>query len=111
MNEPIVCASLWKAVMRAAGWRCQCRGACGQPHKKGDGRCTHEHGKYASKRRAPVRLTAAPADPAITGIAAARLPRGELAAWCPGCLDQARRAARKAAASAPDPAQSGLFDL
>lgn len=110
MSEPIVYAGQWGAVMRAAGRRCQCRGECGNEHKKGAGRCPREHDQYASKHRGPVRLVAAPADPAVTGTAAARLPLSALSAWCPDCLDAARRSARKAAAAVQE-TQGGLFDL
>ena len=111
VSEPIVSADAWNAVMRAAGFRCQCRGECGNPHKKGAGRCPREHDQYASKHRGPVRLISAPADPAVTGVAATRLPRGELRAWCPECHDGARRAANRAARQVPDTDQSHLFDL
>ncbi|WP_052847422.1 hypothetical protein [Streptomyces avicenniae] len=111
MSEPIVYTRLWHAVMRAAGYQCQCRGECGNPHKQGQGRCPREHDKHPGMHRAPVRLTAAPADPAVTGLAAARLPRGELRAWCPDCHDGARRAAKRAARAEPDADQGGLFDL
>ncbi|MDT0307196.1 hypothetical protein RM780_09500 [Streptomyces sp. DSM 44917] len=110
MSEPIAYADLWRAVMAAAGWRCQCRGECGNPHKSGQGRCPKEHDKHASKHRGPVRLIAAPADPGVTGLAAARLPRGELRAWCTDCHDHTRRAGRKAAAAVPDTNQTSLFD-
>ncbi|WP_063784285.1 hypothetical protein [Streptomyces sp. SBT349] len=111
MSEPIVYAGTWRAVMAAAGRRCQCRGECGNPHKKGEGRCPKEHDRYASKHRAPVRLIAAPADPTVTGLAAAALSRGELLAWCPECHDGARRAANRQSRNQPDPEQDSLFDL
>ncbi len=104
-------ADTWRAVMRAAGFRCQCRGECGNPHKQGQGRCPKEHDKYASKHRGPVRLLAAPAEPAVTGLAAARLERGGLRAWCPECHDAARRAANRRERTAPAADQSSLFDL
>ncbi|GAB2887539.1 hypothetical protein [Streptomyces mayteni] len=111
MSEPIAYADLWHPVMRAAGYRCQCRGECGNDHKKGQGRCPREHDQHASKHRGPVRLIAAPADPTLTGLAAARAERSQLRAWCPDCHDNARRGARKAAATAPVADQGGLFDL
>ncbi|MGW5420220.1 hypothetical protein [Streptomyces sp. NPDC003943] len=109
-SEPIAAAGLFRAVMVAAGHRCQCEGKCGQPHTKGEGRCTREHGRHAGKHGGPIRLMAAAADPLATELAAAALPASELRAWCPPCFTAARRAAQRATA-APDDDQGGLFDL
>ena len=111
MSEPIAYADAWRRVMRAAGWRCQCRGECGNPHKSGQGRCPHEHDRPARKRGGPVRLIAAPADPTVTGLAAARLAREHLRAWCPPCRDGARRTANRAARSSPGIGDGALFDV
>ncbi|KNE81650.1 MULTISPECIES: hypothetical protein [Streptomyces] len=111
MAEPIVGAALWRRVMAAAGYRCQCAGQCGNPHTKGEGRCLKEHDKYASRHSGPVRLLAAAADPATPPRAAALLPVADLRAWCPTCFDATRRAAQRLTRAAPDPAQGGLFDL
>ncbi|MFI1849705.1 hypothetical protein [Streptomyces sp. NPDC020480] len=111
MSEPIVYAAAWRPVMKAAGYRCQCTGQCGNPHTKGGGRCAREHDQHASKHRGPVRLIAAPADTCTSARAAAQLPAAELRAWCPDCHDAARRAAQRAARTAPDTDQGGLFDL
>lgn len=109
-SEPIVAAALFRAVMTAAAWRCQCTGACGQPHAKSDGRCPREHDGYAGKHGGPVRLMAAPAAPTITNLQAAALPATELRAWCPGCLAAARRLATQQT-STPTTDQCELFDL
>ncbi|MFF4701398.1 hypothetical protein [Streptomyces chattanoogensis] len=105
-TEPIAAAGLFRAVMAKAGWRCQCTGACGQPHALSDGRCPREHDGYASKHGGPVRLMAAPADPRIPERDAVALPACELRAWCPGCYTAARKSAPAAGAL-----QGGLFDL
>ena len=109
-SQPIVGAAVFTAVMEAAGYRCQCGGECGNPHTKGDGRCPHEHDHYTSKHGRRVRLMAAPADPLATDVTAARLPIGELRAWCPDCHTAAARHAKKRLPAAPE-AQCGLFDL
>jgi hypothetical protein len=106
--EPIAAAALFRKVMTAAAWRCQCTGACGQPHAQSDGRCPREHGNYAGKHSGPIRLIAAPADPATTARRAAVLPAADLRAWCPTCHTTATRKTRPPAAA---PEQGGLFDL
>ncbi|MFB7610374.1 hypothetical protein [Streptomyces gardneri] len=107
---PLAAADLFHTVMEAARHRCQCAGACGQPHTKGEGRCPREHGRHAGKHSGPTRLMAAAADPLTTELAAAALPASELRAWCPPCFTAARRTAQRGAA-APDANQGGLFDL
>ncbi|MEW2084182.1 hypothetical protein [Streptomyces sp. NPDC005283] len=111
MSEPIVAADLFRAVMAAAGGRCQCEGECGQPHTKGEGRCPREHDKYAGKHSGPVRLMAAAADPLTTDLQAAALPASELRAWCPPCFTAARRIAKRKTNQTPTTDQCGLFDL
>ncbi|MEU4964981.1 hypothetical protein [Streptomyces smyrnaeus] len=111
MSEPIAFAALWRAVMWAAGYRCQCTGECGNPHKKSEGRCPREHDQCASKQRGPVHLTAAPTDLTQGTQTASRLPVSALRAWCPDCHDAARRAAARTARRQTDPAQAELFDL
>ncbi|TDC21251.1 hypothetical protein E1265_18545 [Streptomyces sp. 8K308] len=112
MSEPIAYAALWRPVMKAAGFRCQCRGECGNPHKSGQGRCPREHDQHASRHRGGiVRLIAAPADPSLTGLAAARADRSQLRAWCPDCHDNARRAANRAARTEVVSEQGGLFEI
>ncbi|UQA93107.1 hypothetical protein [Streptomyces halobius] len=109
-TEPIAAAGLFRAVMAAAGWRCQCTGACGQPHAQSDGHCPREHDGYAGKHGGPIRLMAASADPSITDRQAVALPVGELRAWCPSCLAAARRIVKQLT-SIPTTDQCGLFDL
>ncbi|MFE7664765.1 hypothetical protein [Streptomyces celluloflavus] len=109
-STPITAVSLFRAVMTAAEWRCQCTGACGQTHAKSDGRCPREHDGYVGKNSGPVRLTAAPPDPLTNDLQAAALPAGELRAWCPTCLTTARTRAHKTRA-AGTPSPEGLFDL
>ncbi|MFJ9093828.1 hypothetical protein ACIRIR_20220 [Streptomyces globisporus] len=108
MSEPIVAAGLFRAVMAAAGGRCQCTGQCGQLHAKTDRRCPREHDSYAGKHGGPVRLMAAAADPTIAERQAAALPAERLRAWCPGCFTDTRRSRRTAEPAAE---QGGLFDL
>lgn len=108
MSEPLSGVGTWRPVMRAAGYRCQCTGQCGNPHAKSDGRCPREHDAPSSKRGHLVRLLAAPADPLTPPVAAASLPAGELRAWCPECHSAAVRAARRAKPTVGVP---GLFDL
>ncbi|MGW6476693.1 hypothetical protein ACWGDS_01830 [Streptomyces sp. NPDC055059] len=110
MSEPLSGIATWRPVMQAAQFRCQCTGACGNPHGKSEGRCPHEHDAYTSKHGHRVRLIAAPADPLATAVAAAALPASELLAWCAGCHTAAARAARRAA-SAPAVEAPGLFEL
>ncbi|MEU8028015.1 hypothetical protein AB0C13_05180 [Streptomyces sp. NPDC049099] len=107
-SQPIVGAAVFTAVMEAAGYRCQCSGECGNPHAKGNGRCQHEHDHYTSKHGRRVRLMAAPVDSLATDVTAARLPVGELRAWCPDCHTAA---ARRARVTAPVDDAPVLFDL
>ncbi|ANS67956.1 hypothetical protein SLINC_5732 [Streptomyces lincolnensis] len=108
MSEPLAAVDVWRPVMEAAGHRCQCTGACGNPHSKGGGRCPREHDGYTSKHGHRVRLMAAPADPLTPPATAVALPVGELLAWCPECQAAAVRQARKVAPVEDAP---GLFDL
>ncbi|NLU68477.1 hypothetical protein [Streptomyces sp. HNM0574] len=105
MSEPIVCARQWRRVMRVAGYRCQCTGACGADHTQGGGRCSREHDRPADKGPQRNRLLAAPADPTLSPTLAAR---AELRAWCGPCHATACRTARRAR-NEPDPAQGALF--
>ncbi|MFB7663944.1 hypothetical protein ACFC1R_08350 [Kitasatospora sp. NPDC056138] len=98
---------LWLVVLAAAAGRCQCRGTCGKKHDKDGGRCKTVHGT------GPVRLRAAPAEPAdllLPSHKAAALPKTALIAWCPECHDATRRAAAKAReADAPATEPDALF--
>ncbi|MFD3438816.1 hypothetical protein ACFWU3_15085 [Streptomyces sp. NPDC058685] len=108
MSEPLVYADLWRPVMEAAGFRCQCVGQCGGKHAKSQGRCPREHDQPASKHRGPVRLLAAPTNPLTPPVAACRLPMSDLWAWCPDCHTAAHRAAHRTQAAQPE-GQDGLF--
>ncbi|MFE0460748.1 hypothetical protein ACFW1A_16015 [Kitasatospora sp. NPDC058965] len=116
---PLGDRGLWQQVTAAAAGRCQCRGACGRPHIKPEegGRCPHRHGGYRSKHGsgAPVRLLAAPADPAALlwpPHRQAALPGAELAAWCPDCHSAATTRARKTAGAAqPATGPDALFEI
>ncbi|MET8882553.1 hypothetical protein [Streptomyces rubiginosohelvolus] len=97
---PLAATSLFRAVMVAAGWRCQCTGQCGHSHNRAENRCSRTHGGR-------VLLMAAPADTSTSERAAAVLPADALRAWCPGCHTAVRRTT-----TGPEPAaQDGLFDL
>ncbi|QTD97029.1 hypothetical protein [Streptomyces cyanogenus] len=113
VRPPIVGAALWTAVMRNAGHRCECRGACGKKHsapgQRTQGRCDLENGKHISKRGEVV-LIAMPRDPINEGdfVTAASLPARRLAAMCPDCYDAVRRKIAKAIKQLP-PQEDGLF--
>lgn len=110
MSEPIVYADQWRPLVEAAGYRCQCTGACGNKHTKGNGRCERKHDQYADKHHGPARLVVAPDDPAVSVVEAATVPPERLRAWCTFCLDAARRAVKTAARKQTNPEQDGLFD-
>lgn len=77
------------AKVTAAGDRCECTGQCGREHRREhDGRCHVLDGPAH-------RLVVAPAAPATAWTVAARLPDDALAVWCPGCVTEAERAARR----------------
>ena len=101
---PLVAVALWRAVMDRASQggadpRCECEGACGQPHIKGGGRCPRTHGQYV-KNHGTIRLHAAPRDLSVSVVAAAALPAEALAAWCPTCHAAAYLAATREARAA-----------
>lgn len=112
---PIVGAEVWSAVMdrasrsrepapgsvfdREPAPQCECTGQCG---KHAGARCPHTHGEYR-KKGGPIRLAAAPANLAIEGTAAMRLPVEQLLAWCQPCHTAAGKVAqRQATVSAGD---------
>jgi len=66
-RPPLAGAATWTEVMTAAGWRCECAGDCGRPHRKSGDRCT-------SERRRGQQLTVAPIDPLTPTAAAATAP-------------------------------------
>ncbi|MFB8417403.1 hypothetical protein ACFC63_18035 [Streptomyces albidoflavus] len=108
-SVPLAAAALHTAVMRAAEYRCQCTGRCGNAHRKGGGRCPLVHDGYTSKRGRRVHLAAAPPDPLTPLVQAVSLSAADLMAWCPDCHTGALRQARKDARR-PDPDQGALFD-
>ena len=112
----------WIVVTDRDGRRCRCHGECGSRHfDRVKGRPDPAPGSPGARCRvagAPGRpvlpgdLVVAPADPAVPSADAWRLPREELATWCPACLMGASaaaraRARRAAAATVADP--EGLF--
>ncbi|MGW1129256.1 hypothetical protein [Streptomyces sp. NPDC002526] len=98
--EPIAATDLFRKVMHAANWRCQCTGQCGQRHARTEGRCSRSHSTTTP-------LMAAPSDPATSDRAAVAVPAEGLRAWCSGCHSAARNTVRR-----PAPVtQDGLFDL
>jgi len=102
-SGPVAPLPLWDLVIHRAGHCCECTGACGKKHASTGGRCDRANGSYASKHRGPIRLLAAPADPAQLALPAdqqARLTADALAAWCPTCHDTARTRATRAARQA-----------
>ena len=113
VRPPIVGAALWTAVMKNAGHRCECRGACGKRHSvsgsRTQGRCDLENGKHISKKGEVV-LIAMPRDPINEGdfVTAASLPARRLAAMCPDCYDAVRRKIVKAVKALP-PQDDELF--
>lgn len=113
VRPPIVGAALWNTVMRAAGHRCQCQGACGKKHAdrtRKAARCTHYNGEHIAKRGEVV-LIATPRDPVNEGdfVSAARLPARRLLALCPDCWDGVRRIFAKAVKQMA-PQEDDLFD-
>ncbi|MEV0220817.1 hypothetical protein [Streptomyces sp. NPDC050704] len=115
VRPPIVGAALWTAVMKNAGDRCECRGACGQkhdPNRRGvQSRCPLENGKHISKKGKVV-LIAMPRDPIGEGdfTTAAQLPARRLAAMSTTCYDAVLAKIRKAEKAIP-PQDDGLFAI
>lgn len=114
VRPPIVGAALWSAVMKNAGHRCECKGACGAKHAdrtRKPGRCVLTNDEYVSKRKARIYLIATPRDPVNEGdfVTAAQLPARRLIALCPDCYDGVRRIFKKAEKKLP-PQEDGLFD-
>jgi hypothetical protein len=82
----------WPEVMERAGWRCECAGACGRPH-----RCPAEHAAGHPLHLVPVWPASEPV--------AARLPAAALVALCADChAGMARGALRTADTMRPSPA-------
>lgn len=114
-RPPIVGAALWTAVMKNAGDRCECQGACGKKHDpertRKQGRCPLANGQFVSKV-GQVTLVATPRDPINEGdfVTAASLPPSRLAAMCGPCHDAVRRKIR-AAEKKLAPQMDDLFDV
>lgn len=113
VRPPIVGAALWTAVMKNAGDRCECHGACGKKHDpdrtRKQQRCDTSNGDHVSKVGL-IALLAVPRDPINEGdfATAARLPAKRLAAMCRPCHDAVLRKIRAATKKlAPT---DGLFD-
>ncbi|MGW2832083.1 hypothetical protein [Streptomyces sp. NPDC001286] len=107
-SQPLAALDVWRPVMEAAGYRCQCDGECGNQHAKAGGRCPREHDGYTSKHGHRIRLMAAPADVLTPPVEAVAVPVEGLRAWCPECHTAAARRARTAAPVEDAP---GLFEL
>ncbi|MGW1998470.1 hypothetical protein [Embleya sp. NPDC001921] len=107
-RPPILGADIWTTVVTRYEYRCSCTGQCGAGHTKSAGRCAHLHRETG---RREDRLVAVPEDPAVTGIAAARLPAAELVARCHDCQADLQRIAGRAAKAARADATSALFDV
>lgn len=73
---------VWVQVVTDAGGRCECI----DPGCHGGGRCPR--GGQVGRRE---QLIVGPRDPSVSVASASRLPRAELAAWCPRCLVRAQR--------------------
>ena len=114
IRPPIVGAEVWRQVMSAAGYRCQCEGACGSRHTPtgqrtcGQHRCPRQRGERVPGQGVPI-FVVVPAQPAISAVVAAGLPVAELRAWCPACYSGAVAVAWRAAKNAPEPT-ADLFD-
>jgi hypothetical protein len=111
IRPPIVGAERWRQVMSAAGYRCQCEGACGSRHTPTGQRTPgvqHRCARVSAPGQAP--LVAAPASPTVPAVVAAALPASGLRAWCPSCFGGAAAVARRVGRNAPEPTDD-LFDV
>lgn len=98
---PLAGENLWRPVVEAAGWQCQCEGGCGKTHaKEPGGRCKNKH-------RDTCLLVASPRIPTGNPL---RDRTGEQVAYCPGCYDGHRRVYNRTQ-KAVDPPREPLFDL
>lgn len=113
IRPPLVGAPTWNAVMKNAGDRCECQGACGKKHdpdrKRVQGRCDMTNGRRVTKRGV-ITLIATPRDPVNDSDfhVAASLPPSRLIAFCPDCYDAVRRIIKRAEKQLP-PQEEGLF--
>jgi len=112
IRPPIVGAELWRRVMSAAEYRCECFGSCGSKHTPLAGpRAAGGGQRVCARPMVPggVPLVVAPVDPAVSAYEAAAMPETELVAWCARCYSGAVAIARRSAKAAPEPT-AGLFD-
>jgi hypothetical protein len=115
IRPPLVGAAIWNTVMKRAGDRCECKGACGKKHAdvrtKKPGRCEMTNGKRTTKRGV-ITLIATPRDPINEGDfhVAASLPPSRLIAFCPDCYDGVRRIIKRAAKQL-EPQEGELFPV
>jgi hypothetical protein len=110
IRPPIVGAEVWRLVMSAAGYRCQCEGRCGSRHTPPGQRTPgvwHRCPKGSAPGQSP--LVVAPVDPTVPAVVAVALPVADLRAWCPSCYSGALAVARRAAKSEPE-SSGELFD-
>jgi hypothetical protein len=100
---PIAAEAVWRPVMEAASWQCQCTGGCGRSHVKDGGRCKREHKPWQPLLAAPVNPTGKPH----------RDVTAELVARCSSCFDGHLKAAKAAARAAATAHENDipLFDL
>lgn len=93
--SPLVCASLYEAVVGRSGGVCQCHadepGACGKDSHPVTGKQCREQGDAI---RGP--LLVAPIDPTTPDRVAVTLGADELLALCRACFVRRRNTARKA---------------
>jgi len=79
---PLGATKQWLETAQAAGFCCQCTGACGSGHRASSGRCDKTLAKLSG-----VRLYAVPTEPGSP----------HLIALCGDCVDKRDRLVRKAA--------------
>lgn len=109
VTPPFGAPPCWFAVVvERAGGRCECSGQCGIAHSKTGCRCPLRHGGWNGHW--DIVLVAAPREFGLPPSVAATLPIAELLAWCPRCLDGARRRAA-AAAGRQRPDAPPLFEI
>ncbi|GIH89913.1 hypothetical protein ACFFMN_12065 [Planobispora siamensis] len=92
MNDPVPAplagAALWTVVAaERAGGRCECRGECGNPHRKDGGTCRREQRPGRPLHLAPSTN--------VSDTKAATLPGDQLMALCPPCHDGLLRTRRR----------------
>jgi hypothetical protein len=111
IRPPIVGAELWRRVMSAADFKCECFGSCGARHTPARQRAAAGGQHICGWPMTPggMPLVVAPADPCVPAHEAVAMPETELLAWCARCYAGALATARRAAKDAPEPTGE-LFD-